>query len=284
MFFCPDSSRGNDRLVDCVIHKYDDGYLLQVDITCVRRFQQFRIRHEYQEVALSHTQTAPTLSMSALERKKPVVDLRRSYVINIQVGLIITLLGFITAFNVNLDLRPDLDFSEREQEIIEMEEIVQTQQETTPPPPPRPPQPEPVPDDEIMEDLFFDLDTDLDLDAPLDLPPPPPPEEEEEEYEPEIFQVVEDMPEPIGGLDAIYRNIRYPEAARRAGIEGRVIVQFIVDENGNVTNPTILRGIGAGCDEAAIAAIQSVQWTPGRQRGRPVKVQFQVPIMFRLSN
>lgn len=222
--------------------------------------------------------------MSALERKKPVVDLRRSYVINIQVGLIITLLGFITAFNVNLDLRPDLDFTEREQEIIEMEEIVQTQQETTPPPPPRPPQPEPVPDDEIMEDLFFDLDTDLDLDAPLDLPPPPPPEEEEEEYEPEIFQVVEDMPEPIGGLDAIYRNIRYPEAARRAGIEGRVIVQFIVDENGNVTNPTILRGIGAGCDEAAIAAIQSVQWTPGRQRGRPVKVQFQVPIMFRLSN
>ena len=180
--------------------------------------------------------------MSAIQRKKPAVDLNRSYVINIQVGLIIALLVFITMFKVNLNFGTELTFEEREQEIIEMEEVVQTEQETTPPPPPRPPQPEPVPDDEIIEDIFFDLDTEMDLDAPLDLPPPPPPEMEEEEEEPELFQVVEDMPAPVGGMQAIYQNIRYPDAARRAGIEGRVIIQFIVDENGNPFKKRMLKG------------------------------------------
>lgn len=222
--------------------------------------------------------------MSAIERKKPAVDLRRSYIIHIQVGLIGTLLIFIAMFKLNINVASDFQIIEVEQEVIEMEEIIQTEQEATPPPPPRPPQPEPVPDDEIIEDSFFDLDTDLDLDAPLSLPPPPPPEEEEEEVEHEIFLVVEDMPEPAGGMQAIYSAIRYPDAARRAGIEGRVIIQFMVDENGKVRDPVVIRGIGAGCDEAAIAAIESVEWTPGRQRGRAVRVQFQLPIMFRLQN
>lgn len=221
-------------------------------------------------------------NMSVLNRKKPGADLRKSYIINIQVGLIAALIIFIVMFKAHLDFGADLDFEEREQEIIEMEEIIRTEQEVTPPPPPRPPQPEPVPNDEIMEDQFYDLDTDLDMDTPMDLPPPPPPEEEEDD-EPEIFQVVEDMPEPVGGMQAIYENIRYPDVARRVGIEGRVIIQFMVDENGEVRNPQVIRGIGGGCDEAAIAAIQAVEWTPGRQRGRAVKVQFQLPIMFRLN-
>lgn len=222
--------------------------------------------------------------MSAIERKTPVADLRKSYIIHIQVGLIGALTLFIVMFNARLDFGSDLHFTEIEQEIIEMEEIIQTEQELTPPPPPRPPQPEPIPDDEILEDHFFDLDTDLDLNAPIDLPPPPPPPDEDEEEEYEIFQVVEHMPEPQGGMEAIYRNIRYPDIARRAGIEGRVIVQFIIDENGTVRDPTIVRGIGGGCDEAAIDAIKSVEWSPGRQRGRTVRVQFQLPIMFRLQN
>ena len=222
--------------------------------------------------------------MSALDRKKPRVDLRRSYIINMQVGLILTLIVFIVMFKANLDFRSDLSFTEEEQEIIEMEEIIQTEQETTPPPPPRPPSPEPVPDDEIMEDQYFDLDTEMDLDAPMDMPPPPPPDDDEEDEEPEVFQVVEDMPEPAGGMQAIYDALQYPDAARRAGIEGRVVIQFIVDEEGRVTDPQVVRGIGGGADEAAIEAIQAVEWTPGRQRGRPVRVQFQLPVMFRLQN
>ena len=221
--------------------------------------------------------------MSALERKKPAVDLKRSYVINIQVGLIGVLIFFITIFKLNLNFGSDFEIIDKEQEVIEMEEVIQTEQETTPPPPPRPPQPEPVPDDEIVEDQFFDLDADMDLDAPMDMPPPPPPDDDEDE-EPEVFQVVEDMPEPVGGMQAIYENLTYPDAARRSGIEGRVIIQFIVDENGDVQNPQVIRGIGGGCDEAAIEAIQSVEWSVGRQRGRPVRVQFQLPIMFRLQD
>lgn len=220
--------------------------------------------------------------MSLLNRKKPKANLHRYYMINLQIGFIVTLSILISLFRVNLQLGGDFEIVEVEQEIIEMEEIIQTEQEITPPPPPRPPSPEPVPDDEIVEDLFFDLDTEIDLDAPLDMPPPPPPDDDEED-EPEVFTIVEDMPELIGGMQAIYRNLRYPEIARKAGIEGRVVVQFIIDEEGRVVDPVVVRGIGGGADEAAIEAVKQVSFTPGRQRGRAVRVRYSLPITFRLS-
>lgn len=114
----------------------------------------------------------------------------------------------------------------------------------------------------------------------LPQPPPPPPPVQPE---PEVFVVVERMPEPVGGMRAIYEAIRYPQAAKDAGVEGRVVVQFIVDEQGKVIDPKIIRGIGGGCDEAALAAVQSVTFTPGMQRGRAVKVQMNLPIVFRLG-
>lgn len=221
--------------------------------------------------------------MSALQRKKPEADLRKTYILRVEVGMIIALLLLIAMFRVNFNVQGELDFTEREQDIVEMEDIVQTEQIDTPPPPPRPPVPVEVPNDEVIEDDNFDLDSDLDLDAPMDLPPPPPPPEEEEE-EPEIFQVVEDMPEPVGGIQAIYNNLEYPDVARRAGIEGRVSVQFTVDANGNVSDAQVLRGIGGGADEEAISAIMNTTWTPGRQRGRPVPVRFVYTVQFRLSN
>lgn len=221
--------------------------------------------------------------MSALERKKPEADLRKSYVVRMELGLVMALVILITLFRVNLNFGGELDFTEHEQEIVEMEDIVQTEQIETPPPPPRPPVPVEVPNDEIIEDDMFDLDSDLDLDAPLDLPPPPPPPEEEEE-EQEIFMVVEDMPEPVGGIEAIYNNLKYPDVARRAGIEGRVSVQFTVDENGNVSDVQVLRGIGGGADEEAVNAIRNTTWIPGRQRGRPVPVRFVYTVQFRLNS
>ncbi|HAC14375.1 MAG TPA: hypothetical protein DCE78_00290 [Bacteroidetes bacterium] len=100
----------------------------------------------------------------------------------------------------------------------------------------------------------------------------------------ETFIVVEQMPEPIGGMKSIYDKVEYPDIARKAGIEGRVVVQFVVDETGKVVDPHVIRGIGGGCDEAAIAAVAGVEFTPGYQRGVPVRVQFQLPIVFRLQN
>lgn len=98
-----------------------------------------------------------------------------------------------------------------------------------------------------------------------------------------LYTSVEVMPEPVNGLPALYRNIRYPSAARRAGIQGQVIVQFVVDVNGNIRDPLILRGIGGGCDEAAITAIESAKWIPGRQHNQPVPVQMTLPVPFRLN-
>lgn len=215
------------------------------------------------------------------ERKQAGVDLRRSYNIFLQFGLIVALLFIIGLVKINLYSAPPEAIAVEEQEEVVMEEVIQTKQIETPPPPPRPPVPVEVPNDEIIEDEILDLDAELDLDGPLDLPPPPPPSDDEEE---DFFVVVETMPQLKGGLADLQRKVKYPEMARRAGIEGRVTVQFIVNEQGRVENPRVIRGIGGGCDEAALEAVKQAKFSPGMQRGRPVRVQYSLPIVFRLQN
>lgn len=95
--------------------------------------------------------------------------------------------------------------------------------------------------------------------------------------------VVENMPGPIGGMFAIQEKIKYPEIAKRAGIQGRVIIQAFVDENGNVVHAKVLNGIGGGCDEMAIDAVKKTKFNPGTQNGKPVKVQVTIPIVFKLQ-
>jgi TonB family protein len=102
----------------------------------------------------------------------------------------------------------------------------------------------------------------------------------EEDY----FVVVEEMPELIGGLASIQQHIRYPQEAREAGIEGRVYIQFVVNEEGKVEDPRVIRGIGGGADEAALEAVKHAKFRPGYQRGQPVRVQYSLPIVFRLQS
>ena len=71
--------------------------------------------------------------------------------------------------------------------------------------------------------------------------------------------------------------------AARAGIEGRVTIQFIVNESGDVENPRVISGIGGGCDEEALKVISEAKFEPGIQRGRPARVQYSIPIVFRLN-
>ncbi len=226
--------------------------------------------------------------MSLPEKKKSATDLRDCYIINLETGFIISLLIMIALFRVNLHFDSEFTISQVDPEIIQMEEIVRTEQISRPPPPPRPPAPRMVPDDIIVEDAYYDLGTDFEVGVSLTLPPPPPPmpgDESEEEYSiDEVFTIVEDMPTLVGGASAIYEHLRYPEVARQAGIEGRVIIQFIIDENGNVVDPVVVRGIGGGCNQAALEAVKKVTFTPGRQRGRPVKVKYSIPVIFRLSS
>lgn len=207
-------------------------------------------------------------------------DLRRHYGLFLQMGFIGSLSIFIVVFKVNFQ-QPEPEIVEVfDQEEVYMEEIVQTKQVETPPPPPRPPVPVEVPNDEIIDDEIIDLDAELDFDSPLELPPPPPAEEEEVE---QIFVIVENQPELIGGLAGLQKKVKYPELAQRAGIEGRVIIDFVVDKDGSVLNPRVVRSIGGGCDEEALKAVKAAKFKPGLQGGRPVKVSFTLPVIFNLS-
>lgn len=89
-------------------------------------------------------------------------------------------------------------------------------------------------------------------------------------------------------LEYIYKNLKYPAIARENGIEGQVVLQFVVDKDGSVTDAKIVRDIGAGCGEAAQLVVEgmnkmSTKWTPGKQRGRPVRVLYTLPVKFKLE-
>ena len=100
----------------------------------------------------------------------------------------------------------------------------------------------------------------------------------------EYFRVAENMPILEGGLANLQKSVVYPPVAKKKGIEGRVTVQFIVSEDGDVLCPKVIRGIGSGCDEAAIDAVSKAKFTPGMQGGEPVPVQYSLPIVFRIGS
>lgn len=222
-------------------------------------------------------------------KKSPKADLENKRVLFIQLGLIITLAIVLVAFEWKTYDRVLTDLGERD--VVEIpEEMVEITRQEQPPPPPEPPpqttQFKIVEDDVEIEDDFI-IDADVDMETEIEAYIPPVFEEEEFEEE-EIFIVVEDQPEFPGGDEARIRflseNIRYPQMARESGIQGIVFVTFVVETDGSITNVRVLRGIGGGCDEEAIRVIQSMpQWKPGRQRGRAVRVQFNMPIRFTLQ-
>lgn len=219
--------------------------------------------------------------MTTNQRKQPRADLRKYYMLFMEFGIIAALLIFIVAMKVDFkSMKKNVNLTQ-EQEVFKMEEVIQTKQVEKPPPPPRPPTPVEVPNDQIIEDEILNINADLNLDEELELPPPPPDAEEDEEN---FFVAVEQMPELIGGLAELQKTIKYPEMARKAGIEGRVIVQFIVTENGNVEDPRVIRGIGGGCDEEALRAVEKAKFKPGKQRGKAVRVQYSLPVIFQLQN
>lgn len=105
--------------------------------------------------------------------------------------------------------------------------------------------------------------------------------------EPEIFTIVEEMPTFPGGeqalLEYMAKNTKYPPLARENGLQGIVVVTFVVDERGRIKDAQVLRGIGGGCDEEAMRVVQSMpHWKPGKQRGMAVRVQYNLPFRFTL--
>ena len=94
----------------------------------------------------------------------------------------------------------------------------------------------------------------------------------------------EKMPEVKGGLPSLYKSIQYPEIAAKAGVQGKVFLMAFIDENGKVSDVKIIKGIGAGCDEAAIDAIKKASFSPGSNKGTPVKVKMALQISFSLKS
>lgn len=193
-------------------------------------------------------------------------------------------------------------------------EVPRSSEPPPPPPPPPPPVIQEVPE-EFIEDLdqpeFVDnsIDRNTEVHAPAPVqgpkaappPPPPPPPPKEEE----IFVIAEDMPrfpgcEHLGTkaekeacardnlLKFIYENIEYPPIARENGVEGTVVISFVVEKDGVVRDTKIVREIGGGCGEEALRVVELMntsgkRWIPGKQRGKPVRVMFNLPVKFKLK-
>jgi len=162
---------------------------------------------------------------------------------------------------------------------------------TQQPPPPPPAVQQPivieVPDEEeIEEDIAIDLDIEMTEDQVIEeIVAFDEPEEEEAET---IFQIVEETPTPEGGFQAFYKylnkNLNYPAQARRMGIEGKVFLSFVVEKDGSITDIKVMKGIGAGCDEESVRVLKNApKWTPGKQRGKPVRTRFSFPFIFKLG-
>jgi len=96
------------------------------------------------------------------------------------------------------------------------------------------------------------------------------------------------MPEFPGGMAALMKylaeNIKYPSLAKESGIQGRVFINFVVEPDGAISNVKVLRGIGGGCDEEAVRVVERMpKWSPGKQRGKPVRVSYNLPVKFTLQ-
>jgi protein TonB len=213
-------------------------------------------------------------------RKNPKIDLRFKYRKVIELALVLSLAILVIVFQAFKRFDNVVEMADRVDLKIEVEQIPQTEQAKRPPAPTRPAIPIESEDEDIPEDATIES-TDIDL---SELPPPPPPPEDEIDESAQIFVAYDEAPTPIGGFPAIQKNLVYPEIARKAGVEGRVYVQVIIDEKGNVVNASITKSLGNnGCDEAAIAAIKSVKWKPAKQRDKPVKVSVGIPVVFKLK-
>ena len=223
-------------------------------------------------------------------KKSPQASLEDKKLVYVLMGLILVLSICYVAFEwtekevTKYEVTEDLAF------IDEEIDIQQTTQETPPPPPPPAPQEvevlNVVEDDVEVEEIEINTEDDKDVEVVIAPPVEAPVEEEEEEV---IFMVVESMPEFPGGQQALYKylaeNVKYPVIAQENGIQGRVICQFVVNKDGSIVDVVAVRSSGEpSLDKEAIRVIKSMpKWKPGKQRGKPVRVKYTVPVNFRLQ-
>ncbi len=221
-------------------------------------------------------------------KKSPEANLEKRKSFYFLVGLMLSLGVVLVAF----------EWSKPEEEVgslgelnleLEEEEMIPITQQTPPPPPPPPPQTtiiEIVEDDEEIEEELEIEDTEDNEDDVIEFVDIP----EEVVEAPQIFTIVEENPEFPGGEKALFeflgKNTKFPAIAKDAGIQGIVYVQFVVMEDGSI-NPDmveILRGVHPALDQEAIRVVKSMpKWSPGKQRGKAVRVYYKLPFRFTLK-
>jgi protein TonB len=214
-------------------------------------------------------------------KKNPEISLEKKKGLFFQIGLVVTLIVVLVAFEWKSYEKVDYNLGQLNLDDLEEEIIPITKQEIKPPPPPPPPPEviEIVEDEVELEDELEIEDTESDEDIAIEI---------EEESDDEFFMVVENMPVFPGGdlglMKYIQRNVKYPPIAKEYNITGKVYVSFIVDKSGSVTNVKIVRGVGKNLDAEALRVVKSLpKYKPGKQRGKAVRVMFTIPINFTLN-
>ncbi|WP_375585898.1 energy transducer TonB [Cyclobacterium xiamenense] len=221
-------------------------------------------------------------------KKTPKADLSKKTGMFLNLGLMISVGLVLFAFEYkSYDDGLLKDLGSIDDDFEELLDIPITEQPPPPPPPVEQPEIKEIPDEvEIEEKIEVNFDVDVQEETVIkEVVIEEAPVEEKAD---EIFDVVENMPTPPGGMEGwnkyLSKNLKYPTQARRMGIEGTVYVVFVVNTDGSIQDVDILRGIGGGCDEEAMRVVKNAPaWEPGRQRGRPVRVKMRLPIRFKLS-
>lgn len=227
-------------------------------------------------------------------KKSPRADLEKKKGLYLEIGLIFSLAIVLLAFSIKSYDQSKIEINNYDGPIMEdLDDIINTDQDEEVAPPPEQEQPttefEIVDDNVDIENEVVPVNADDNMNsAQQEYSAPVIEEIEEEKEEKTIFIAVESMPEYPGGETELYKylgnSINYPEQARNLGLQGKVYVTFVVERDGSIANPKVLRDIGGGCGEEALRVVRSMpKWKPGKQHGKNVRVQYNLPVLFQLE-
>lgn len=228
-------------------------------------------------------------------KKSPKADLEGKKLIFSEIGLALALGFTLAAFEWTSEDVTVQNLEVQQEEVVEEEMVpITTQDQVKPPPPPPPPPPVAdaltIVDNETEINEEFELnDTEADDNTEFEIRDlEPTVVEEEEPAEQEVFIIVEQMPLFPGGEEALRKylatEVKYPVIAQENGIQGRVFVKFVIMPDGSVSNVEVARPFDPNLDKEAVRVVKSMpKWTPGKQRGKAVRVSYTVPINFVLQ-
>lgn len=229
-------------------------------------------------------------------KKLSVVDLEDKKLTNYLIGLVIVIATFYATLEFGTREVVERVYDNFSDIFDDNTEIVSTTMEQPLPPPP-PAVTKSISDELILVDDDSQVENDNimsseDLGTAVVAPAPkvvePSKITEEVIEDNEIFKIVEKMPEFPGGMAACLKflanNIKYPAIAQESNIQGKVIIQFVVNKDGSIVDPVVVRSVDPHLDKEALRVISMMpKWTPGMQRGKPVRVKYTVPVTFRLQ-